>query len=341
MTDTYPAGNTIRNENYLSYKELAQRAVNVNRIVPDDYFRVKKAYDNVNSHPIYTSQDFYSNYKKPKKSVRSHSKPKKKAKAPIKNNEALKNKDLKAVNKLIISGDVAYFKEFVKKLDVKLPNNTLYTIDKVVRDRLREGRFGIDFSEYINLEKEEEHKYHYYHHDMLTTGKTSIQIPYVPHSVLLSEKLKKSPILPENRQNRNPSRFDTVRRPKTAKRAKTISKYGSCRKGLGTAKEEFSDWRMRKQAVDRLRNKLIDQAKAELRQEIYHDMINAYHVINQAVGIDQQSDQKSQAPVVDSNKKEELKPVENDVFDARNTNFKDFQDFCRKTNRYIYPNPVF
>lgn len=131
------------------------------------------------------------------------------------------------MTKEIAKGNIANFEQFVKKLDVKLPNSTMYTIEKVVRDRLRSGRYGKDFSEYLNLESEEEHKLHYYHHEMLRLGKSSIQVPCVPHSILLKEKLDKSPILAENKPKSGPSHFKSVRLPKTKGRAKTVGKYGS------------------------------------------------------------------------------------------------------------------
>lgn len=58
-----------------------------------------------------------------------------------------------------MTGNLEEFKEFVKHLNVKVSDEVLYTIDKVVRDRLRKSRYGLDFSEYINLEKDEQHKY--------------------------------------------------------------------------------------------------------------------------------------------------------------------------------------
>lgn len=58
-----------------------------------------------------------------------------------------------------MTGNLEEFKEFVKHLNVKVSDDVLYTIDKVVRDRLRKSRYGLDFSEYINLEKDEQHKY--------------------------------------------------------------------------------------------------------------------------------------------------------------------------------------
>lgn len=58
-----------------------------------------------------------------------------------------------------MTGNFEEFKEFVKHLNVKVSDDVLYTIDKVVRDRLRKSRYGLDFSEYVNLEKDEQHKY--------------------------------------------------------------------------------------------------------------------------------------------------------------------------------------
>lgn len=192
---------------------------------------------------------------------------------PFPNHNCIKKKDLAKVNKEIMKGKLRNFQKFVKNLDVKLPNSTLYTIDKVVRDRLREGRYGKDFSEYLNIESEEEHKLHYYHHEMLRLGQTSIQIPCIPHSQLLAEKLSKSPILPENRAKRGPSEYKSIRGPKAKKRARTVAKYGSVMNGRGTTKEDHKDWRMRKRATDRMKNKLIEEAKNEVRNQILQDMV--------------------------------------------------------------------
>lgn len=246
-----------------------------------------------------------------------------------------------------MKGDVQKFKEFVNKLDVVVPANTLYTIDKVVRDRLRQGRYGIDFSEYINLEKEEENKYHYYHNEMLRTGKTSIQIPYVPHSVMLAEKLAKSPILPENKPSLGPSEYKSIRGPKTTKRAKTIAKYGSCRKGKGTMKEEFSDWRMRQRANDRLKARLIEQAKQEVRQQIYHDMLQIYQLIRSTDAVQEPTEEgeKESTQVQESEEKQELNRVptfaDEDLLARKTMEYKNFSDFCWKTKGKVYPNPIF
>jgi len=244
---------------------------------------------------------------------------------------------LNKVNKEIINGDINNFKEFVKRLDVRVPDNTLYTIDKVVRDRLRKGRFGIDFSEYIGIENEEEHKMHFYHHEMLRLGKTSIEIPYIPISIQLKERLIKSPMLPQNRKKINPSLFKAIRNPKNTKRAKTIAKYGSCRKGNGTAKEEFTDWRMRKRATDRLREKLVDQAKEEIRKTIFLDMIDAYQNIEHVKNI-QEKNMPTEEAVASKSPKFGGEEEKNIIEDA---NYKNFSDFCYKTRHAIYPNPMF
>jgi hypothetical protein len=41
---------------------------------------------------------------------------------------------------------------------IELPQETLYLIDKVVRQKARAGPIGIDNSEFINIEIEEEYK---------------------------------------------------------------------------------------------------------------------------------------------------------------------------------------
>ena len=226
MAKAQPAGNLIRHENYFSYCDLTKRAVDVNRIASDEYFRVRKSYKEVESHPMYRNKDHYDNYyNRSKASRQSKSKPR--PVFPIESHELLKSKDLSNANKAILTGNLSKLKEFVNKLDVKLPESEMYTIDKVVRDRLRESRYGVDFSEYVNLEKEEQHKYHRCHNDMLRLGKSSILVENIPHSILLSEKLAKSPILPHNVTKRNPSRYETIRNPKKEKRAKTVAKYGS------------------------------------------------------------------------------------------------------------------
>jgi len=41
---------------------------------------------------------------------------------------------------------------------IELPQETIYLIDKVVRQKARAGPIGIDNSEFINIEIEEEYK---------------------------------------------------------------------------------------------------------------------------------------------------------------------------------------
>ena len=63
MAEPQPAGSLIRNENYLSYCDLVKRAVDVNRIASDEYFRVRKSYKDLESHPIYRNRNYYDNYR--------------------------------------------------------------------------------------------------------------------------------------------------------------------------------------------------------------------------------------------------------------------------------------
>lgn len=337
MSQLQAAGDVRRFENYHSYNDLVHKATDVDRIASDEYFRVLKTHGIGETHPKYRKMDYYCNYNKQNR-PKSGKRKRPKFTIPFPDHDCIKGKDLGKVNKMLLNGNLAAFKQFVNKLDVQVPTSTLYTIDKVVRDRLREGRFGIDFSEYINIEKEEEHKYHYYHHEMLRSGKTSIQIPYVPHSIMLAEKLAKSPILPENRQTRNPSRFKSIRDPKTTKRAKTVGKYGSCRKGKGTAKEEFSDWRMRKQATDRLKNKLIEQAKDEIRKNIYNDMLQVFQMIR---GQEPEGENENVISEQSEEIKEQNSPPTFAEQDFKEMTFKNFQEFCLKTRKEVYPNPLF
>ena len=338
MSQEEAAGDYRRLENFYTYNDLSQKAVDVDRIASDEYFRIRKNYIDVDSHEKHRN-DYYSNY--PKQKRPKSTRPRPKYTMPFPNHQWLKNKDWFKVNKAILKGDLKSFEKFVKKLDVQLPNSTLYTIDKVVRDRLREGRFGKDFSEYINLESEEEHKIHYYHQEMLRLGITSIQVPYVPQSEMLSQKLAKSPMLPENRQIKNPSRFKSIRGPKSGKRAKTIAKYGSCRKGNGTMKEDHPEWRMRKRAFDRLKTKLIDQAKDEIRQEILNDMFKVTQIIRPS----ESNVEEPKEETKEENQPEEQPRVptfaDEEHIEQPKLHFKNFKEFWYMTTGRVYPNPVF
>ena len=332
MTEAQPAGYYIRNENYFSYGDLVKKAVGVNRIASDEYFRVRKAYKEVENHPMYRDKQRFDNYSKQTKD-KHKSQNKYRPIVPMHKHEWLNSKDLKQANQVILTGNFEEFKEFVKHLNVKVSDDVLYTIDKVVRDRLRKSRYGLDFSEYVNLEKDEQHKYRRWHHEMLRLGKSSILIEHIPHSIALSDKLAKSPMLPHNVSKHHQSKYDTIRKPRSGKRAKTVAKYGSCRNGLATAKEDYAEWRIRQHAYDRMTAKLIEQAKDEVRHKIYVDMLGALqalvstHELKQSVDAGH-SDKHEQQPEAVSSKHQDAE-------------YKSFGDFCFKTKREIYPNPVF
>ena len=173
---------------------------------------------------------------------------------------------------------------------------------------------------------------------MLRLGETSIKVPYIPHSILMAERLAKSPILPENRVKKNPSVYKSIKEPKKGVRAKTVGKYGSCRKGLGTAKEEYKDWVMRKKASDRLRKKLISQAKDELRHKILVDMIDAFQRIHVPDYGEEQS--RNQAEEISESRSPTFAKEEKDE-EKIESNFKSFRDFYFQTKNEIYPNPLF
>lgn len=339
MSEAQPAGNYVRNENYLSYCDLTKKATGVNRIASDEYFRVRKAYKEVENHPVYRNKQRYDNYSKQTKVKHQHSKPQ--AIVPMAKHECLNSKELGIANKIILTGNLDYFKEFVKHLNVKVPDNVMYTIDKVVRDRLRQSRYGLDFSEYINLEKDEQHKYRRCHHDMLRLGKSSILVEHIPHSVALADKLAKSPMLPHNVSKTHQSKFDTIRKPRSGKRAKTVAKYGSCRHGHATAQEHYADWRMRKQACDRMTDKLVEQAKDELRQQVYYDMLSAFETLVPSQLRDQPVDVADKPEQQHEPQQQPEQQPEAVLSPYRDAEYRDFGDFCFKTKREIYPNPVF
>lgn len=76
MADWQAAGDVKRYENYHSYNELSRRATDVNRIASDDYFRVRKDYNDIQAHSAYKNNDYYSNYTKQKRPKSSRPRPK-------------------------------------------------------------------------------------------------------------------------------------------------------------------------------------------------------------------------------------------------------------------------
>ena len=74
--------------------------------------------------------------------------------------------------------------------NIQLPPDTLYLIDKVVRQRAKQGPIGIDNSELINLEVEEEYKEKNQYLLNLASGKGSSQVNQQPHETDMSEDTK-------------------------------------------------------------------------------------------------------------------------------------------------------
>lgn len=54
---------------------------------------------------------------------------------------------------------------------IELPEETIYLIDKVVRQRAKAGPIGVDNSELINIEMEEEYKQKNQYFQQLMQGK--------------------------------------------------------------------------------------------------------------------------------------------------------------------------
>lgn len=57
---------------------------------------------------------------------------------------------------------------------IELPEETIYLIDKVVRQRAKAGPIGVDNSELINIEMEEEYKQKNQYFQQLMQGKNIV-----------------------------------------------------------------------------------------------------------------------------------------------------------------------
>ena len=60
--------------------------------------------------------------------------------------------------------------DMLQIIDFTVPEETQYLIDKVVRRRGQRGRIGIDHSEFIGLEVDQERAPHDYHLQLLVSG---------------------------------------------------------------------------------------------------------------------------------------------------------------------------
>ena len=99
-SDAFAAGNTRRHENYFSYNELRSRAIDVDRIATDEYYRVRKEYNDVDSHPYYHKNAYHSKFHS-KRRPKSEKRSKRKIKFPIRNHNCLSPDDLHTVYKLM------------------------------------------------------------------------------------------------------------------------------------------------------------------------------------------------------------------------------------------------
>lgn len=77
-------------------------------------------------------------------------------------------------------------------MDIELPEETLYIIDKIVRLRARTGRFGFDHSEVINCESEDINLKHSQHVKALHNGECFVDLPKRSAARRLLEKLENS-----------------------------------------------------------------------------------------------------------------------------------------------------
>ena len=95
---------------------------------------------------------------------------------------------------------------------------------------------------------------------------------------------------------------------------------------------------MRKRASERMRERLIQQAKDEVRKGIYLDMVEAFHSI-----IKEQQEQKDKEQQDLRREREQPKGEDgkDEAEELKNLKFKNFKDFMFKTRFAIYPNPMF
>ncbi|CDW89305.1 UNKNOWN [Stylonychia lemnae] len=166
----------------------------------------------------------------------------------------------------------------------ELPDEKIYMIDKVVRMRGKQGRFGVDHSEILNFEFEMANKYRSDHmnrlvyksenyptlqNDPFYTGEAGVDKENRGlSSMILFQRLSKKELddldgKQDQQDNDSKSQFD--RMSKTSKPATNRSMTN-----LKDPKSmTFNEWVKRKDAEKRMKQRLINDVKQEIRQELY------------------------------------------------------------------------
>jgi hypothetical protein len=137
-----------------------------------------------------------------------------------------------------------------------VPASTLYTIDKVVRLRGLQGRYGVDHSEILQFEFEQANR------DKFDT---------------LNRLAYKDPETYDKENNRkhsyslNKTRSNALFERLTEKELDELRRAGMNPEQLleDNNRVRFTEWIRRKDAERRMRQKLIKEAREDIRQEVY------------------------------------------------------------------------
>ena len=133
----------------------------------------------------------------------------------------------------------------------EVPADRLYIIDKVVRMRGKEGRFGVDHSEILNFEFELANKERSDHMNKLASCRSQ-----------LGEN-KENSGLPDDTLSSTVLFQRLSQKEQAASRQEASKRSGSKRRGLS-----FNEWVRRKEAEKRMKQRLVREVKDEIRQEL-------------------------------------------------------------------------
>jgi hypothetical protein len=141
-----------------------------------------------------------------------------------------------------------------------VPGEKMYVIDKVVRMRGLQGRYGVDHSEILNYEFEQANKDRYDHLNQLVYKSAS-------NANLRTESAD------GDKENSKPALHKTTASNALFERLteKEIKEMKRVHEDDGTDERaiSFNEWLRRKDAERRMKRRLINDAKKEIRQELF------------------------------------------------------------------------
>ena len=139
--------------------------------------------------------------------------------------------------------------------DPTVPDEKIYVIDKVVRMRGLQGRYGVDHSEILNYEFEMANKERYDHMNHLVYKSNGVQ------TTLQTEEGDK-----ENKPGMQKTQSNAIFERLTEKEINEMKRMHM--EGDDRA-ISFNEWLRRKDAERRMKKRLLDDAKKEIRQELF------------------------------------------------------------------------